>query len=286
MSASFVSSMEINPQRIVEFNIQIAETGKEKELKQINDALLFQKELSVGEIYLQKDTNNYWYINETNTIARLIKNKQIELFYEWDKRELLPSDAQFEILSSIGGLPSTQYMMEPKSVRVPASITKRNGEVIDFCIVHFSPAPPFQRYFHDCILLDDVIDINPSKFALSHDLRLSSILADEIRMGFSPFVVRTNKGDLLTYNGTTQFVSDANIKGDEIVCEMPLDYYKIGKLQDIPKERITYVICKWDERVQALFDRDTQALDLKLTARNIKPVRHPKKSFWQKLIKR
>jgi len=286
MSASFISSMEINPQKIVEFNIQVAKTGKEKELKEINDALLFQKELSVGKVYVQRGTNNHWYINETNTLARLVRNEQIELFYEWDKKELLPSDAQFEVLSSIGGLPSTQYMMEPKSVRVPASITKLTGEVIDFCIVHFSPAPPFQRYFHNCILLDDIKEINPSEFALSHDLRLSSMLADEIRMGFSPFVVRTNKDDLLTYNGKTQFVSEGNIRGGEIVSEAPLAYYKIGKLSDIPCERITYVICKWDERVQTLFDTDTQALDVKLRARNIKQVRPPKKSFWQKIFKR
>ena len=86
-----------------------------------------------------------------------------------------------------GNADSTNSVRDaPERTAIPCKVTMANGEVKDLCLLHFSSAPPCQYHFRNILLLDDVVDIEASELSLSHDLRLESMLAGEIRMAFYP----------------------------------------------------------------------------------------------------
>jgi hypothetical protein len=87
-------------------------------------------------------------------------------------------------------------------------------------------------------------------------------------MSFYPFMVKTNTGRLLTYNGITQFASTGEIKGKEIIEEVDFSYDRFDKIMDVSSDEITFIIGKWDDKLQDLFNQYTQELERK-TAPNI-----------------
>lgn len=178
MSIMFLSTTDYPSGQIIEYNIKSSEDAKNKDIKAINDQLTFQQQLGFGKIHKRKDNGDLWYINPNEPIARFITNDQLELFLRWDKQILLPSGEQFEILKQIGGLPSSQYSLYPNNLQFPTRITTNGGQHIDLCLFHFSQAPPFQTSFKRILLLSDIVDIKPSELALSHELRLASVLAE------------------------------------------------------------------------------------------------------------
>lgn len=260
MSIIFLSTIDYPSGKIIEYNIESARDSKNKDIKAINDQLTFQEEISYGRIYVRKDNGDLWYINPIESTANFITRDQLHLFHKWDKDPLLPTEKEFDILKQIGGLPSTKYSLYPDNLQFPARVTTRTGQQVDLCLFHFSKAPPFQSYFKKVLLLNDILDIKPSEFALPYDLRLASTKAAEIRMSFSPFMVKTNLGKLLTYNGITQFASTGDIKGSEIIEEVDFSHDRFEKIVDVPLSEITFIIAKWDDRLQALFNQYTQFL--------------------------
>ncbi len=246
--------------QIIEFNIIYAQEGKNQDIKAIYDELVFLEDIGFGKIFQRKDNGDFWHLDPNQTIARYITSGQLDLFHKWDSQVLLPTDEQFEILKQIGGLPSSPYALYPDSLQFPASVTTKSGEQIDLCLFHFCQAPPFQRYFRKVLLLSDIADISASELALNHDLRLASTLAGEIRMGFSPFMVKTNTGRFITYNGTTQFASTGDIKGNEVVSEVKFSYDRFDKVNDVSFDDLTFIIGKWDTRLEALFKQYRQLL--------------------------
>ena len=282
MSIMFLSTTDYPSGQIMEFNIESAKDIKNKDIKAISDELIFKEEISFGKINTRKDNGDFWYINPAETIARFITKDQLELFHKWDKQSLLPTDKQFEKLKEIGGLPSSKYSMYPDNLQFPATVTTNSGQKVDLCLFHFSEAPPFQRYFTKVLLLSDIADIRPSELALSHDLRLASTLADEIRMSFYPFMVKTNTGELITYNGITQFASTGEIKGNEIVSEVEFSYDNFEKVKDVSFDDITFVIGKWDGRLKELFNQYRQQLERKTATNSTLPKAG--RSWWQKLF--
>ena len=85
-------------------------------------------------------------------------------------------------------------------------------------------------------------------------------------MSFYPFMVKTNTGGLLTYNGTTQFASKGEIKGNEIVAEVEFSYDRFNnEIKDVSLDDITFIIGKWDNKLEELFNQYKQQLERKTT---------------------
>src|SRR5688572_25249343 len=119
----FLSTTDYPSGQIIEFNIESAKHKKNKDIKAINDELIFLEELSFGEVHKRKDNGELWYINPSNTMARFITDVQLELFHKWDKQTLLQTEQEFEMLKEIGGLPSSQYSLYPDNLQFPGAIT-------------------------------------------------------------------------------------------------------------------------------------------------------------------
>jgi len=253
MSAAYISSQEYPSQEYIEFSIEAAKDGKNKELETIYSSFTPLHNLSHGKVVKRSDNGELWHINPDNTIARRITEERLHLFLNWDRRILLPDDILFGKLKAIGGLPASEYSLSPDFIQFPCKVKTANAEIIDLCLLHFSAAPPYQTYFRRILLLDEIIEIEPSELTLAFELRMESMLVDEIRMSFYPFMVKTISGELLLYDGTTQFVSKGEVKGSDIECQVPFSHDAKYKVVDVSFNDITYVIGKWDSRFDELF---------------------------------
>ena len=283
MSILFLSTTDYPNGRITEFNMAAARDRKNAEIHALLHLLEFQEELNHGKIYRQTDNGDLWFVSPDIAIARLISESRLELFRVWDKQALLPDEKQLAVLQEIGGLPSSRYSIDPEYLNFPAAVITKSGERIDLCLFHFSKSPPYQRYFRKLLLLNEAAVIEPSELALSHTLRLASTQADEIRMSFRPFMVKTKSGELLTYNGTTDFASTGAIKGSDIAEEVEFSYDKFDhKIKDVSPDDITYIAGKWDERLEELFIHYRR-----LTERKNPPTHGSQKTqpWWKKIFR-
>lgn len=150
-----------------------------------------------------------------------------------------------------------------RCLEFPCRVKTIGGQIIDLCLLHFSASPPYDYHFRNILLLDEIVDIEVSDLSLAHELRLESMLAGEIRMSFYPFVLKTKTGDLLLYNGTTDFVSNGEVKGSDIDCSIPFYYDCKCKAAEVSLNEITYVIGKWDNRLESLCTRYDKLLENK-----------------------
>lgn len=272
--ALFVSSQDYPSGKITEFGIKSAKDGTSKETHHIYNQLSLIKEISYGKIYIQKSNDDLWYINPQETVAYYLSNEQFNLLNKWSDEELLPDDTQLTILSEVKGLPSPQYSLYPQYVDYPVKATTKDGTQIYNCICHFSKFPPLQPWFKKIILLSDIVNISSSDLSLSHELRLSSMLAEEMRMSFYPFMVEKIDGEILTYDGITQFASSGEIKGNEIGNEIPFSYGKFSKLYSY-SEQITYIVGKWDDRLSIDFEKYSAMLNSLQASRTNPQRREP-----------
>lgn len=239
--------------KIMEFDIESAKEGNDIEVKAIYDALTFFEEFGFGKIYKQEGSDDYWLITRDEVTARLIIKSQLDLISEWNNLSLLPDNQLFDKLKEIGGLSYPQSPFGPCSLQFPAKAVFDNGEEEDLCIFHFSDAPPLQVYISKFLLLNEVADIKPSKLALPHELRFASTRVPELAMGMYPFTVKTKAGELITYNGFTQFASTGDIKVSDIVSQEEISPEDIKEFKNVSFEDVVYVIGKWDNRLEELF---------------------------------
>lgn len=266
MSAAYISTQDYPSQQYIEFSIEAAKDGKNKDLATIYNSFTPLHDLTYGQVVKRSDNGELWHLSPSNTIARRITEERLQFFLNWDRRSLMPNDVLFSKLKAIGGLPAGEYSLSPDYIQFPCKVKTAKGETIDLCLLHFSAAPPYQTYFKNILLLDEIIDVEPSELTFAHDLRMESMLVDEIRMSFYPFMVKTKTGELLLYNGTTEFVSKGEVKGTDIECQVPFSHDAKYKVVDVPYDDITYVIGKWDNRFDELFSTYRKMLEDKKAA--------------------
>ena len=282
MSSVIELKTDLPSGKIIRFNVQDFKLQKDNEIKEIVDSLTIQEKFGSGKIFKRKDNGDLWFVENDTSIARLITQELLELGRKWEIQELLPDRRQFDVLKQIGGLPSPDDSFDPRNVEFPAKVILNCGEEVDFCIVCFSKLPPFfYLSVKRVILFEDIKEIRPSEFALSYDLRIASTKTKEIMMSFYPFMVKTNAGEFITYNGETQFASNGPIKGRDIISQVDFSHkLHLGVQKEV--DNITYIFIKWDSEIEKLYNpNNKQSVGITGQKKNsIKQI----KEWWQRLM--
>jgi len=253
MSIAFTSSKDFDLNQIVSFNLDSRYIDKEG--KTILNSLELIENLSFGELHKQKESENFWFIDTDQNYAHRITPDRLEIIKSWDKEKLLSTDLMFEKLVQIGGTPPHQWTMDPDYIDFPCQTKNNDGIWIDFCKIRFTKTAPFQTYYKNIKLLNQIEDVRPSEFTMPHDLRISNTMTEDIRMSFFPFMVKTKTGNYLTYNGEADFVSKGTIKGSDISHEIEFSYNKFKTVVETPNTEVTYIIGKWDNRLDDLLKK-------------------------------
>lgn len=213
------------------------------------------KTLKFGDLYKYKDLEEYWYFDNESKRIRFINQKIVERILEWNNYDLKLNREEFEKIISIKGLPSSKYSFNAKSLEFPVKVKLKNGEEIDFCILLVSKSAPFQYYYQNVIFINSVEEIKESDFTLPHKYRISSMNAKEVMMSTYPFAVKSKLGEILLYNGKTQYTTYGEIQGNEIIEEIDYNQSIRGKyIDNADYSKITYIIVDWDDRFENIYN--------------------------------
>lgn len=250
MSIAFKTSTDFKTNKIVSFNLD--PKYLDGDAKNIFDSFVFDCDLQYGKLYKQKDTNDFWYIDPEKNFAYIVLPDRVGLIKEWNSNDLLPDNDLWEKLKLIGGTPPHKWTISSDYIDFPCQIKDIKDNWTDFAIIRFTKVPPFETYYKNLKLLKDVIDIKQSEFTMPNALRLSSTLTEDIRMSFFPFMVKTKSGKYVTYNERVDFTSKGDLKAEEISHEVDFSYNRFKTIQETPNEERTFVIGKWDDRLEEM----------------------------------
>lgn len=253
MSIMYLSTTDYPTGQIIEFNLQTAKEKSHSDINAIYEKFQFKENLKTGKIYQRIDNKDLWYIDTNETLATFVTTKQIDLIRNWDTENLLPTDEQLIALEKIGSTSSSPYSLYSDTLTYPCKIQTIDKKEIDLCLIVFSTSPPLQRHYKNVMLFSQVDKIFQSELALTKELRRASTQAGEIRMSFSPFMVKTKTNKIITYDGVTHFASTGQIKGNEIECEIPFEYSKFDTTNNVSFDDITFIIAKWDDKLENIF---------------------------------
>ena len=215
------------------------------------------KKCKNGILFQCKRCETFWFLGNRQSQMESISKSYLNLVLEWDKRSLSPNDKILSKFSDIGATPPDIYGNGEEYIRIPCKCITKDEE-IDFCIVSFQKSPPdyFQRENGNRIIfIDELVDIEESKYALNKEVRLATSLAYEVSMCFSPTCVVEPNGKVYILNGITDFFEDYEVIGKDIALpkhEIALNRDKSIYYDKSYYKKITWVIADWKDEYSYL----------------------------------
>ncbi len=203
-------------QRMISFNWRAALERKGHEIDKYPKFLRRERSLKAGFLYRCPVCEARWYLDSREEMMAVVPESRLSLLEEWNVKELFPSVEILKTAQSIGATPINLYGGGSESVCVPCEVLTTGGETFKEAILSFQKAPPISHWSSSVRLLDEVVSIRPSEFALSKQVRYATSQAPEIRMCFSPTLVQSTSGFVFVINGQADFMLFEGVKGKDI----------------------------------------------------------------------
>lgn len=203
-------------------------------------------------LYTCKNCNEFWILKDN--FMRHVPNKMIRIIEEWNSKKLKPSQ---EILQKLLKIKGCMLFKTHGDILFPCKCKTKNDENIDFCVVSFQKGPP--RYNQEkIILIDQIEDIHESQYALSAEIRRSSINAPELWMGFYPTVIESKeKKEKFIIDHGAVFFNENGLKGEQMQLvedkEIKIIKDRASLTTNFPRayrgdSNWTWIIADWNDR--------------------------------------
>jgi len=179
--------------------------------------LILVEPLKYGFLYKHKHFNQYWYLDGDEEYMHRVRNYQYDTLMEWNEKKITLSSDQITILDTIGATEADRFGNRRGKIKIPARVVLISGKTIDPCLIQISKLPPFIYEDKTIIFGDKVREIEPTKFALSQEVRTESYSANELRMGFAPTLVETRNRDQFILNWSNDIFQYGDIRGEDII---------------------------------------------------------------------
>jgi hypothetical protein len=220
-------------QNIISFGLDYLESKFESTIK-------LDYSLGGATLYKCEKCETSFFIREN--IYERVFSGQHELLQKWSENKMgCPSSLKNQI--DLIGLTQNWDL----TYILPCIAELNNGQEFDFTTLRFSTQPPLGSYFNNfknIFFIDEIKSIRPSDSALSKDIRLACMTAEEKRMGFYPTVVKNNENIEAVINGISIFFNSNDIKGSDLKLANKEWNYKDNYVYDLNKEVKTLVIVK------------------------------------------
>lgn len=193
-------------------------------------------------------------VEETMGTCLEITPEDFPFIERWERTVYAPTPQQLEVLAKIGATPPDIYGNGSETIAIPCEGRIYGEPYITKMWVLFQKFPPIGLLHGSSPwrFITEVEDLQPSDFALSREVRKATTLADEIRMGFAPTIVRAPNGREYVLNWAPGFFWMDDVKGSELtLCHDSDDEFR-EKAYSLPDGRqhhlqIYVVIGDWSE---------------------------------------
>lgn len=247
-----------DPKPYICFNWKYAQEGKNQELARFTSHLQPIRPLKLGQLYQCPTSQKYWFLDDTNSFMHSVPADKVELLWQWDRRTLVLTGAQTEVLSKIGAIGLDGYGAGTSELRIPCTIRRTQDEFYDPALVIVTKLPPIQRWQRRVMLGNENDVIAQSDFALPLSVRIATRNAEEINMGFAPTLVKSSDTQYFVLSGPKQIISHGPLKGKDIsLSDRPFrrgDNFPIIN-EDI--EQFTFFYYDWSEECHKLIPKST-----------------------------
>lgn len=215
----------------------------------------FSQELKSGKLGYCKSCKTYWYLDSEELNIYPVKDWQMDYLTKWNNKFLTIDREIFEILSKIKATPIDNAGNNKEFIDFPCKI-KINGVFHDFAILSFQKTPPVGSRFYEPMkiyFLDQLQEIEPSDYVLNDSIRYASANSPEIRMGFSPTVIKDSNDNMYYIDWSQSFFNTNELKGKDMVLGDPFEFnnFKIKPADDI-SFKIIYIIGDWNDDLMKL----------------------------------
>ena len=188
----------------ISYNWTIADKEQDSTIGAYRKVLERARPMRHGALYTCSDCGGHWHVD--GTTARAIPMRLLDLLARWDETELRLSAQQTEILQAIGARPVDIYGNGAGTIDVPCEVDLANGETIPAAVISLQSHPPHALLRSSVGLISDITDVRPSQYALPAEVRIAAAQSREISYGFSPTLLESEGGALLTINGCPHFL--------------------------------------------------------------------------------
>lgn len=135
-----------------------------------------------------------------------------ELYEAWKRTNVIPTELQIEALKKIKGVCDKDKVNTYYPCRVVSGNIVFEKAIIIETSGNFFGKFPCGREVH---LLNESHSISPSIYALPHEIRMASMTANEVSMGFAPVNIRNNNGNIYTLHSQMHFVDVNGLRGSD-----------------------------------------------------------------------
>lgn len=244
---------------IVQFNWQWAQEAHNSDLGRT--ALYLKKKWKLGFLFQCSICGQPWYLDEAQEKMTFLTPHQVRLMNLWGSTTLSLSNSLFQKAKAIGATPPHNQATQTQYAEVPCKVQTRQGEWIDKCLLIFASSPPLEDFYDKARLIDEIVDLQPSTYALSKTLRLAASRSKPDEKGQALTLVETIEGKRLCLNWSVNFVDRKQIQGQNLRLVNPLPQAsskkksnKLAVLRE-PIDSITFFIGDWSEKIKKLLIR-------------------------------
>lgn len=242
--------------RYISFNWKFARSGSNTDLSIIAAQLRHIKSLKFGELYQCKTCQGHWYLDANGLMMKRVPKERVSLLHTWDAARIAPPTEMTNALRDIGGTESDRYGNGKGSIKFPCAIETVDGGSFDLALVLITKEPPIADWQKTVLLGGEVRAISPSSYALPIDVRLATLDADEVRMGFAPTVIESRDGHRFVVNWANDFFLHGSTLGSDIARALgEFDHHDCLPFVGQPLDQIVYVYFDWFDGCEGLIQQ-------------------------------
>jgi hypothetical protein len=237
----------------IAFNWQYAQENKDHALYALFSQLEPGKSLKFGHLYACRLCGLNWFLDDACSTMTRVPDDQRDILNEWNESQLPIEQEHLRVLDTIGGTAPKYWMGRDGVIAIPCAILTLSGERINPAVVWITRRPPVSVFTSRVRLYRNISAVEPSRFALPMDVRRATVLAGEVRMGFSPTRVVAANGTPFILHWATSLFNQNGITGSEIhQSSKPFRMDESITIAEADLTHATYFFADWFEGAEKL----------------------------------
>ncbi len=234
-------------------NWQYAQENRGHQLHAFFEQLKEVKSLKFGHLYACQLCGLNWVLDDDRYAMTRVPNDRRGILNEWNENQLSLEEEHLRILDGIGGTAPKYWIGHQGVIAIPCVISMRSGERIDPAVVWITKRPPIDVFTGRIRLYQNIGAVEPSGFALPMDVRRATVLAQEIRMGFSPTRVVATTGRPFVLHWATSLLYQDGVTGSEIrLSPKPFRMDESVTIAEPDFTHATYFFADWFKGAEGL----------------------------------
>jgi hypothetical protein len=225
---------------------------EDSESRRLLEALKRRSKLKWGYLHACTICSAWWYLDEDEIWIQPVPEQRRDLLREWNDMVLTLSDEAFVGLRVIGATERDHYGNHRGRYRVPCSVERADGSRTDPALVIMTKIPPISADEPNVQLFKDIRSVRPTEFALAPEVRVATLHAPEVRMGFAPTMVKAD-GVRYVLNWATDLVTIAKPRGNHLALGADdIDMSAVPSILTEDRSQVLFLYADWFPDVDSM----------------------------------